>query len=258
MRHVYAFMAIMSTNNAIFARYIFAISCEKPNMNDDTVGARLRLARETRDLTQPELGELWGRDKSAVSRAESGSRQIKLGDVKRLSVILDINEDWLSFGTGQMERNVPRVKPDDVFEPSPIAGSDLVNPNRGLPVYAAARGGEGHVIITFDPISYMKIPAVLQDVKGGYGILLTGDSMVPAYRPGETALVNPNLPPARDEDVVLYHTSETDENEAIIKRLIGFNDREWILEQYNPHKEFKEYRADWPICHRVVGKYNTR
>jgi phage repressor protein C with HTH and peptisase S24 domain len=121
-------------------------------------------------------------------------------------------------------------------------------------------GGDGHMIVNFDPIDHVKRPAVLQNVKGGYGILVKGDSMVPAYREGDTALVNPHLPPSRDTDVVLYHTppKERGEELAIIKRLTGMNDKQWKLEQYRPALEFSESRIDWPVCHRVVGKYNAR
>lgn len=227
-------------------------------MGEQTFGTRLRIARNARGLKQEELADLVGKHKSVISRAESDIRDMKNRDIQRISAALGVRQDWLASGSGSMEEEAPAARPDDVFTPIPILGEHLVSQERGLPVYAAAKGGDGHVIITFDPISYMKMPAVLQGVKGGYGLLLTGESMVPAYRPGETALVNPNLPPMRDEDVILYHTSEMDENEAIIKRLVGFNDREWMLEQYNPHKEFKEFRGDWPVCHRVVGKYNTR
>ena len=258
MIHIYDRFALVSTLGDKFARYIFTTICEKRIM-DQEFGQRLRKAREEKGLSQAEVADLVGRDKSAISLLEGGKRGTTVEFVARLARALDLNEDWLAFGRGEMlTPNSPASSPDDAFTPSPIPGSDLVGANRDLPIYAAARGGDGHVIITFDPISYMKMPAVLQGVKGGYGLLLTGDSMVPAYRPGETALINPNLPPARDEDVVLYHTSETDDHEAIIKRLVGYNDREWMLEQYNPKKEFKEFRADWPVCHRVVGKYNTR
>ncbi|MCV9907062.1 helix-turn-helix domain-containing protein [Brucella sp. HL-2] len=227
---------------------------------DKDFAQRLRSARELKGMSQADLATLIGRDKSSISLLEGGKRGASVDFVARLARALDLNEDWLAFGNGEMASAgaLSPQKPSDVFAPSIIPGDELVGQNRDLPVYAAAKGGDGHVIITFDPISYMKMPAVLQGVKGGYGLLLSGESMVPAYRPGETALVNPNLPPVRDEDVILYHTSAMDENEAIIKRLIGFNDREWMLEQYNPHKEFKQFRADWPVCHRVVGKYNTR
>lgn len=256
MTPIYDRFAPVSTCDDKNARYIFAPICEKHNM-DKEFAQRLRSARELKGMSQADLAALIGRDKSSISLLESGKRGANVDFVARLARALDLNEDWLAFGNGEMTSS--SAKPiADTFTPAPIPGDQLVSQERGLPVYAAAKGGDGHVIITFDPISYMKMPAVLQGVKGGYGLLLSGESMVPAYRPGETALVNPNLPPVRDEDVILYHTSAMDENEAIIKRLVGFNDREWMLEQYNPHKEFKEFRADWPVCHRVVGKYNTR
>lgn len=159
--------------------------------------------------------------------------------------------------------NVPApapLPPRKGFTPVITPGRDLVSDDRSLPLYAAARGGEGHVIVTFEPIGYRKMPTILQGVRGGYGLLITGESMVPAYWPGDEALVNPNLPPQRDTDVILYHNppQETGEAEAIIKRLVGMNDREWTLEQYRPAEAFKEARQEWPICHRVVGKYNSR
>lgn len=146
------------------------------------------------------------------------------------------------------------------FAPVITPGRDLVSNERSLPLYAAARGGDGHVIVTFEAIDYRKMPTILQGVRGGYGLLITGESMIPAYWPGDEALVNPNLPPQRDTDVILYHTppQESGEAEAIIKRLVGMNDGEWTLEQYRPAETFKEARQEWPVCHRVVGKYNSR
>ena len=114
--------------------------------------------------------------------------------------------------------------------------------------------------VNFEAIDRVKMPHVLENVRGGYGILVKGTSMVPAYREDDIALVHPHLAPARDTDCVFYHTppKEFGEAEAMIKHLIGINDREWKLEQYRPAREFSEFRADWPICHRVVGKYNAR
>lgn len=139
-----------------------------------------------------------------------------------------------------------------------IPGAKLVGATKDLPVFVGAQGGDGHLVVTPDPVEYRKRPGPLEDVPNGYGLLIHGESMVPAYRPGQIALVNPNLPPARDEDVILFHLHADDNREVIIKHLIGFNAREWKLEQYNPAMDFTELRADWPICHRVVGRYNTR
>lgn len=151
----------------------------------------------------------------------------------------------------------PLPRNSTAFPPVVTPGSQLVG-QRDFPIFAAAKGGDGHVIVTFDAVEYVKRPAILEGVRDAYGILLTGESMIPAYWPGDMALVHPHLYPSRDSDVVLYHVSPTNEAEAIIKRLVSFNDREWNLKQYNPALEFTETRADWSICHRVVGKYNAR
>ena len=115
------------------------------------------------------------------------------------------------------------------------------------------------MIVNFEAIDYVKRPTDLENVKDAYAILVGGDSMVPAYEAGDMALVHPHLPPAREKDFIFYHVvPNSGEAEAIIKRMVALNDREWTLRQYNPPQEFKASRADWPICHRVVGKYNAR
>lgn len=127
-----------------------------------------------------------------------------------------------------------------------------------IPVYSAAQGGQGHVIIDFNPIEEARPPEELVRVRNAYGILIVGDSMVPAYKPGDIAWVNPHKPLERDTDVVLYHVPPNGEAEAIIKTLVSFSDREWKLRQYQPPLDFAESRIDWPICHRIVGKKNVR
>lgn len=138
-----------------------------------------------------------------------------------------------------------------------IPGSELVG-IKDLPVYAAAMGGQGHEIVTFDPIDWVKRPVVLERVKGAYGILVVSTSMWPMYRPNDIALINPHLAPTADTEVVLYHTPPNGESEAMIKTLVGSSSREWKLRQYNPMQDFEADRVDWPICHRVVGKYDRR
>lgn len=129
---------------------------------------------------------------------------------------------------------------------------------KSLPVYAAAMGGDGHVIITFDPIEYIERPSYLERVSGAYGVYIVGDSMYPAYRPSDIAYIHPQLPPSKDTDVVLFHTPPVANAECIIKQLNGWDDRQWHLEQFNPPLKFSVDKADWPVCHRVLGRHNRR
>jgi hypothetical protein len=147
----------------------------------------------------------------------------------------------------------PRGDPVVTFDPAPA-------PLRGalVPIYSAAMGGKGHIIIDTNPIEEARPPDELIRVRGAYGILIVGSSMVPAYKPGDVAWVNPHKPVERDTDVVLYHVPPNGEAEAIIKTLIGISEREWKLRQYQPARDFSESRIDWPICHRIIGKRNVR
>lgn len=201
--------------------------------------------------SQEELADKIDRSRATVNRWANDHSKLNRQRAELMAPFLGVSVEDL------MTNRPPHSKG---FPPVIRPGSELVSDERSLPLYAAARGGDGHVIVTFEPIDYRKMPTILQGVRGGYGLLITGQSMVPAYWPGDEALVNPNLPPQRDTDVILYHTppQESGEAEAIVKRLVGINDRHWTLEQYRPAETFKEARQEWPICHRVVGKYNSR
>ncbi|QIG49552.1 S24 family peptidase [Nordella sp. HKS 07] len=146
----------------------------------------------------------------------------------------------------------PRPLEEPVIVPDGSTGS------RRLPIVAAAQGGTGHLIIDHTPIDYLVAPDELLHVRDPYGILIVGESMVPAYRPGDIAWVNPHKLPERDTDVVLYHVPPHGLAEAIIKTLVSWSPREWKLRQYQPARDFMEPVADWPVCHRIVGKKNAR
>lgn len=114
------------------------------------------------------------------------------------------------------------------------------------------------MLVTFEPIDWVKRPFFLEGAKGAYSILITGESMIPVFEPGDMALVRNQLPSSPEADVILYGAEPQGEVEAMVKRAIRWNDKTWTLRQWNPKKDFTEHRADWPIAHWVVGKYNAR
>lgn len=170
--------------------------------------------------------------------------------------------------TALLGRGIPPITREEVWELAgpefAAAASQPAGPkvpsfgNKNLPVMAAAMGGDGHVVITFDPIEFIDRPSYLEHVPDAYGVYIVGDSMYPAYRPSDIAYVHPRLPPARDTDVVLFHTPPTANAECIIKQLNGWDDKQWHLEQFRPALKFKADIIDWPVCHRVLGRHNRR
>jgi len=70
--------------------------------------------------------------------------------------------------------------------------------------------------------------------------------------------VHPSLPPLRGDDVVLTKLHADRDMCALVKTLLGWNDRHWKLKQWNPEREFQLSRQEWQQVHVIVGKYNRR
>lgn len=214
---------------------------------------RIRAARQAKGLTQREVAEHFGIQRVSVTQWETGISKPDGNKFPALAALFGVNLGWLMANEGEG----PKIKGGDVSRKT-IPGKDLIG-EQDFPIFAATQGGKGHLIVSTEPIQIVRRPIVLDRVRNAYGLLIVGESMVPAFRPGDIALIHPHLPPERDTDIILYdHDPFTGEAEAIIKHLISWTERQWRLEEYNPHRIFTEHRADWPICHRVVGKYDRR
>lgn len=219
---------------------------------------RLEQARIARGFkTAKDACKFFGWNYASYIQHENGLRGIGR-QASKYAEGYRVSEGWLLTGEGQGPDGQIIAPIQRPVVTHIVPGSELVSQKR-MPVYSAAMGGEGHLIVSFDQIDEIKRPAELENVKGGYGLLIKGTSMVPAINEGDMALVNPHLPPLRGANVILYHTPpEGGDSEAMVKQLVNWTDREWLLKQWNPMNEFKEFRLEWPVCHRMVGIYYAR
>lgn len=210
----------------------------------DSPATLIRTARKARDLSQAELGRRVGAPQQTIEKIEKGTiRHSRL--FPKLAVELGL----------PLERLLPEVARDNP-QKSPL--SELVGA-RDLPVHAATMGGPGEMIVSTDPVDWVLRPDPLRNVTKGYGVIVVGESMVPEFRPGDIALVNPHLPPMRGEVFIFYSAREGDMH-STIKHLVKWTEKAWIVQQWNPPKggraEFQLERKVWPTMHRVVGKYS--
>lgn len=126
---------------------------------------------------------------------------------------------------------------------------------RDLPVYAAVEGGPGELVISTEPIDYVPRPWYLGQVREGYGVYVVGESMVPAYMPGDMAIVHPKMPVIINKTYIFTNDAQDGSFLGTIKRLVGQTATHWKVEQHNPHKAFLLSKAEWPKALRVVGKF---
>lgn len=212
------------------------------------VGAKIRARREELQLSQADLAARIGIKQQSLDAIEKDrtkkSRYLpEIAEVLGLQMA-DLDASFARRGKGRFTTELP------------LAG------DRDLPVFASAEGGAGSIILSSDPVDFVRRPAPLAQVKDGYGLIVVGESMIPAYEPGDTLLVHPHLPPLPGCDVVLYAESGGGEVLVTVKRLRRLTAGSWLLTQFNPpagaKADFVLSRKEWQKCHRVVGKYSRR
>ena len=213
------------------------------------LGGRIDEARRRAKMNLTELGVHVGVGRSAVSQWISETTDPTPENLRKAAMVTGVSYEWLATGRGQMIPGAQESPPHNYTPPPDILGA------RDLPVYAAVEGGRGHMVVSTDPIELVPRPWYMREVRDGYAVLVVGESMVPAFEPGQMAIVNPRLPPMREADVILVAGEQEGEFTASIKRLINWTAQEWRVRQFNPRKEYTLLRREWPKALRVVGKY---
>lgn len=195
-------------------------------------------------------------------------------DLKNLSLAIGRNHAYLQqYLMRGSPRELPEaarhglapllgVSPDDLRSTAPPAppgefrGNALrVAESTDLPVYASAEGGGGAIIITNEPIDFVRRPEPLLSVRDGYGCYVIGDSMSPAYEQGDLLLVHPGRPVRAGDDCVFVRDPGDGSLHALVKRLLRITPEKWRVRQFNPAKDFDLDRSQWQKAQLVVGKY---
>lgn len=218
----------------------------------DEFGDAVRVERDKRGWSQARLALEAQTTQPTVDRIEKG--KVRFSPAKyTIARVLGLDALLPSPGKSSSQPQVSPAAPEVHF-----MGRTSTRPSDDLvPVYPAVEGGGGAMLVDREPIDWVPRPEPLQGAKDGYLAYIVNDSMVPAYRPGERAIVHPKLPITPDETYIFY-TNDPSDDRAKIKHLVKVTPEEWIVEQYNPAETFAMDRAEWPVAHRVMGKYTRR
>ena len=213
-------------------------------MDSKEIGRIVRAAREKRDLSQAQLGSLIGIKQASIQAVEKGetARSKYLPEIAR-------------------ELGIP---PEDVGLPAdavPLAGmapvADPYGP-KDFRIFSAAEGGAGEIIRSIEPVDWWPRPIEVQRVTGAYGMYIVGESMVPEFRPGHVAVINPNLPHVGDKPYIFYAETESGVVRATVKLLRRQSGDTWYVTQHNPpdgqKHDFTLSKKLWREAHRIVGR----
>lgn len=189
-------------------------------------------------------------DASAVSRLVKGERHLKGHEARGIAEFFGCSVDEVlhAFSGGAADGFAPRL----IDLPEPGDSRQLAP----LPVYGSAVGGiDGAFDFNGQVNEYVDRPPALAGVKNAYGVYIAGDSMVPAFRAGWLAQVNPNRPltPGCGVVVQLRPTEPESPPLCCIKEYVRRTATRLVVCQYNPAGEI-----EWPLerviaAHRIVG-----
>lgn len=200
-------------------------------------------------------------------------RQLSPADlIRRIKVKSDINVSSASVSQWMNAEHIPgpryrgplaaslEISEDELMGRSAIGAFalqtlDLIKPTDGgaIPVYGAAQGGAGIMLLESDPIEYTPRPGTLLNVRDAFAVYVVNDSMSPAFDPGDRCHIHPSRPPAPGQYVLLVKTDGNNNRHALIKRLIKITTKVWRVEQFNPAKQFDLPRAEWQQAFLILG-----
>lgn len=225
------------------------------------LGKLIKAAREAKDWDQVQLGRHFGITKSAVNQWESGRNTPDQKKQNRLAQLLDLDPDQvraLAAGeawprTGEQTSLLDPAKlasSPPALVPAPPRSSDRPD----IPVWAsvAAGDGEGAMILTAEPIDYIRRSERTLSVPNPWAFHIVGDSMLERLAQGDQVVINPAMPLLPMTDCVFVHQADDGMMYGLVKRLLRANADVWRVRQLNPVKDFELPRRKWSKAYRIA------
>ncbi len=207
-------------------------------------GKAVRQARESMGLSQAELAEKAETSQQTVDRIERGV----VGHSRAYPAIaraLGIPNE--GFDIDRIKRDLEHVTKasEESYKAFMREGKAVSELNKGgrIPIYAPGSGSR-LALMNAIPRGYP-----VEFTEGAYGLVMFGTEMEPAIRNGEIAIVNPNLPPMWDSEVVVQI-----DGIARIRTFMGETDEIWRVKQWKPEREFDLPKSDHEAPQLVVAK----
>lgn len=123
-----------------------------------------------------------------------------------------------------------------------------------IPLFSRAQAGECNRIVLGEYYGDRTSRMPYQTDDDAYAVRVSGDSMYPRFRDGDTVYVDPNASVSRGDDCIVQLKNEYGEpSYCIIKEFVSKSDGNIKLKQYTPEKTFEIPENEIFAMHFVVG-----
>ncbi len=207
---------------------------------------------------QVDLARALGLPSPRITEIIKGERRVQIAEIEPMANLLQMDLPELAklLGVGPDVSRPPAVTPQTIPPDADLRRNPpeprVVSP-RDLPIYGAAEGGDGSMILDNEPIEYADRPPNLFGVRGAYGVYVVNESMAPAYEQGDKIHIHPGRPLKPGKDTLFIAETDDGTRHALVKRLLRVTDRAWKVQQFNPAKTFDLPKSKWQRAFRIVG-----
>lgn len=219
--------------------------------SDERTPNYLRQWRDAFGLTQQQLGEAVGTDKTMISKLEASRRRLNTIWLHKFAVVFRCQPAALL---------APPAADAGLATEPPSVGHRIdigsVYGKRDRPIRGHARGMDGDEAYRFDSdeLGLTYRPVELLGVRDAYAVYVAGTSMSPRFEPGEMVYIDPNRPVKGGDDVVV----QLADGQGYIKRLVRRTAKTLHCRQFNPARDC-DYAADQvKAVHLIVGATRVR
>jgi phage repressor protein C with HTH and peptisase S24 domain len=108
------------------------------------------------------------------------------------------------------------------------------------------------MILTSEPIDYIKRTERTARVKDPFAFHVIGESMLERLAQGDQVIVNTAMPLLPMTDCVFIHQADDGMMYALVKRLLRATGETWRVRQLNPAKDFELSRRKWSKAYRIA------
>lgn len=211
------------------------------------LGRRLRRVRKAANLGLAELARRVGCSAQNLSSIERGEWGPSGSLVLNICRDLNLNEKWLTEGTGPIYKEAVREAPARYgFQVPPGIPEDI-------PVVGQGRGGRGQFSGDGYPVGqgYKRVrrPFDVRD-RNAFAVEVTGDSMAPRYEAGDIVICSP----AKSYKTGDYCVIIKRDDEVLIKKIRDLGDH-LLLTSVNPaFRDLEMAKSDIRAIHKIVWK----
>lgn len=216
-------------------------------MNTIEIGNRIKKAREKKGLTQGELGDRLGLNKSTIQRYETGKiLRIKLPVLESIALELGVSPEYLALKT-----DVPECNNNGTFIESNVTILPQKNV-RMIPVYESVSAGFGAYADDY-VVGYMPLYILNEEeAENTMCIIVTGDSMYPKIENGDKIQVLRQDWAENGQVVVALIDNEN----GVVKKIEYSKDKITLI-SFNPEYKPREFIGAERERVKILGVVKT-